>query len=677
MAQTKVTPVNDVGKSLTPEQVRLRANKRFQYIVVTVTCFAVFIDILGTAISLPALAALCAYAEGGPVDTIMGMPFPGTTAEQEAARQAVIEENISPHAFQGERGAWSGAPPVRFSLAMNLVGSFGQLGSAAGSLVLGRLCDIIGCKIPMQLCLFMGIVGYLMIYAAGIWARSYYLFALGIFWNNFFGNTMGVAQVYFGQLFEGAERDLFVGSVLGMGMVGASVGALVVMPFVLNPVNGANYFDAIWLALGLTVFALILVTVVLVPPEKREKEVIEEKTPRLALRILTLTVIASAIDSAGDEGTRMARGTIMSALFPDWSTISRQNYLLIAMIGVAMVTGGVLAALRKCFNLGMIAVIGCVATLATQLLLMIDTLTAGPYIIIWHCGKLFGFLSTFCSSFIVQEVAPKKLLGYWNGRNEALTNLLSAITPLIFAAVYDGVGNVRGQEMLACTAVVSFFAVLAYIPIVGMLPKPAPKEKKEDEIQDLSVYETMTDTEYSQLPLEMVDKISMKFLEEGKAPRAVCWGDYQRERPLLSGLSERALKDFKYYSQSAMVMLTDRELMAKEQENYKKFMDQMPQVDREKAKAEMGAWIADYLDDAGYVGWETQCQMFKSMMLSAFPPIDALDDIKPDYATMSLDRWEESLTSFLAVMDSHLASEQRRIKPRFSAGSIINLLRRR
>ena len=46
-----------------------------------------------------------------------------------------------------------------------------------------------------------------------------------------------------------------------------------------------------------------------------------------------MAIVASALDSGGDEGTRMARGTIMTALFPEWSTVEKQNYLLIAMIG--------------------------------------------------------------------------------------------------------------------------------------------------------------------------------------------------------------------------------------------------------------------------------------------------------------------------------------------------------
>ena len=36
-------------------------------------------------------------------------------------------------------------------------------------------------------------------------------------------------------------------------------------------------------------------------------------------------VVAAAFDAAGDEGTRMARGTILQNVFPETNTISFQN----------------------------------------------------------------------------------------------------------------------------------------------------------------------------------------------------------------------------------------------------------------------------------------------------------------------------------------------------------------
>ena len=81
-------------------------------------------------------------------------------------------------------------------------------------------------------------------------------------------------------------------------------------------------------------------------------------------------------------------------------------------------------------------------------------------------------------------------------------------------------------------------------------------------------------------------------------------------------------------------------------------------VDREKAKEEMGTWLADYFDDAGYMDWETQAPMYKAMIMSAFPPIDSLDAQRPEYHKMPVEQFEDNMTRVLAVMDSHLARQR-------------------
>ena len=131
--------------------------------IAAVTVFAVFCDILGTAMVMPALASLCAYADGGPAEQIAKSVQTQFGGNCTAACQATIivaqREVISPYAFSGEKGAWNGRPPVGFSLSMNLVMAIAQFGSALGSRVFGWMCDNVGCKAPMQICLGSGLIG--------------------------------------------------------------------------------------------------------------------------------------------------------------------------------------------------------------------------------------------------------------------------------------------------------------------------------------------------------------------------------------------------------------------------------------------------------------------------------------------------------------------------------------
>ena len=103
----------------------------------------------------------------------------------------------------------------------------------------------------------------------------------------------------------------------------------------------------------------------------------------------------------------------------------------------------------------------------------------------------------------------------------------------------------------------------------------------------------------------------------------------------------------------------------------------MPKIDRDQAKAEMGAWIADYFDDAGYQDWEKMSTLYKSMLMNAFPPVDPLDDVKPDYSKMPIDKFEDALMKFLAVMDAHLAIEKNRNLSKIPGKFYAGLMQRR
>jgi len=313
--------------------------------------------------------------------------------------------------------------------------------------------------------------------------------------------------------------------------------------------------------------------------------------------------------------------------------------------------------------------------LAVQIVLMVEW-DVVPFLIFWHLGKLFGFMSTLASGFIIQEIAPSATLGMWNARNDALTNIGMGVAPLIFAPVYDGFGNKRGQEMLAITAGISLLAVLAYTPLMGMLPKPK-KEEKDTDLQEQSVYDAMPDVEYQQLPMEIIERVDMRSMEQKRPPRVIGWGKYEAEYKTLPILQKKAGEDLKYYKDQCTMLLTNAEMMTKEKATFKELMEALPKVDRDTASAEMGAWLADYLDDAGYANWETQCVMFKVMMMNAFPPIDDLDMSKCDYGSMPIECYERMLTKLLNVMDSHLATHHRQQGTGVGAGSAMGLFRRR
>ena len=41
-----------------------------------------------------------------------------------------------------------------------------------------------------------------------------------------------------------------------------------------------------------------------------------------------------------------------------------------------------------------------------------------------------------------------------------------------------------------------------------------------------------------------------------------------------------------------------------------------------KDREAMGRWVGEYFDDAGYMGWIYYPELFKAMLMTAFPPME-------------------------------------------------------
>ena len=168
--------------------------------VVGATFFAALVDFMGTIIVAPMLPALCVYAEGGPfhIDTLLSnwtcsdvsAAADACDAEKQATYEAIMEspevkEIVNPYAFKDL--------DLPFSMSIELPMAICQFFSAGGSLLAGRVIDKVGAKIPIMICLGMGLVGYLLVYAGAIWIRNYWLLALGLWVNSFFGVVTDIA----------------------------------------------------------------------------------------------------------------------------------------------------------------------------------------------------------------------------------------------------------------------------------------------------------------------------------------------------------------------------------------------------------------------------------------------------------------------------------------------------
>jgi len=478
-------------------------------------------------------------------------------------------------------------------------------------------------------------------------------------------------------------------------VLGAGVGALVLMPFTTG--NAENLFSAAWVGVGGTAIAFFLVLFTVTEPRKESfTELVRKQaslktgekkkstTPILIQRILTIAIVASFLDSAGDEGTRIARGTIMQNVWPETNQIMIQNILMLSTIGLIFIVLALINFLKAKIGFGLTTCLGSCATIIAQILFMINWTTWYAFIAVWYAGKLFGFLSTFGANLLINLAAPEAETGYWSGLSEGTNAIAEAIATLTIAAVYDSMQDgsdegKRGKTALYITVAISALAFLCYTPLTVYAPRGFLEDDTKKKYRTLDEYAALTEAELKTLTLDEYNYLEEHSQKAGNMPRMVKWGTYKDEVAEIPGLMERAGDDFNTAKSLTIASLSSREKMQQELEQYKGIKQFLTtQLDLDAERLAMGKWFADYLDDAGYESWVMMPQLYKAMLMNAFPPIDALDNKmafeEPEKVTVA--QLENMYLKFLKVADSHISVRSKQVGLINSVG-LARILRKR
>lgn len=682
-------------------QVRFQSSKHYKKMVIASLMLFAFIDVLGTCLFMPLGPVLCQQGEGGPIDTyaelLLAPPGtidfdkygmkddfknlygqlwpptgvqPGLTTTIPQARALAIANLGNPKAFK--------SVPTKFSTSVQILVVSGGISGGFGAAFWGWISDRVGRKICMIICHGGGLLGYLVMYFSGQYWNSFWGYACGQILNGLFSGAFTIVNAYFSTWLSKEEAEGPNGALMGMSILGGGVGALVLMPFIEG--RGENCFLASWIGIIGTIVSCILVTAIVVEPRKTSKDLeknrssraLQEQTPpvmpKMVVRILWITLIAGGLDAAGDEGTRIARGTIMQNVWPATNDIKFQNLIVLSTILLLFFVWALIGVFRSMIGLGPTCVVGSTFTLITQLMLnakIIKWEGYVPYLIVWYGGKLFGMMSSFAGLFIVSEYAPDEAKGEWSGKMQGISGVLEAVATLSIALLYDAnnTGSEdgrRGVVALFLTAAISFITVIAYLPLIKLVPKRVEAKQLEKKFRSLEDYEALSDVEYRQLTLEEIDFHETRRMKDGKMPRMTSWGNYAEEVPYLEGILKRSSADFQTIRTSMTDVLSDPVKMAQERKSLAMFDEMMKSEESGRLDEErvlMGEWMGKYFDDAGYLGWHAFPQMFKAMLMNAFPPIDKLDGITPEIANLDI---EDYYIKFMTVSDQHLAAQRSR-----------------
>ena len=285
MGSTKVAPELGDAKSLTKGQVAVLSDKFKKRLMVLALLSGCLFDVLGTVLMIPAGSILSQNAAGGPIEQAA-----------EAYRNQMAASNITVTCCREGTQAWTwsratyGHPyafndipqGLGYSLTNNIVNLAGQAMTGLGTAVLAPLSDSVGRKPIAQLGLFASVIGYGLIFLSGMVVKSYWMYVGAMALNGFFSVCSPVVSAWFGDMFSKEEAETYINFVTLCNLLGATFGALILMPFIAG--RGDNVFYAAFVAMGGAITALIAICFFSVePPKDRKVCVLSRPRPR-ALR---------------------------------------------------------------------------------------------------------------------------------------------------------------------------------------------------------------------------------------------------------------------------------------------------------------------------------------------------------------------------------------------------------
>ncbi|CAE6971948.1 unnamed protein product [Symbiodinium natans] len=642
------------GDQLTPEQVRLQSDQGFRRAVTAIVCAAAFFDIAGAIILQPAVPMIMSNAPG-------------------SVRPASWPEGYRhPHAFPRE--SFSG---VSYAFAVNLVLIVNQLGNMISNMAMGTLSDKYGRKPLMLLGLFCGLASLALYYVAGIAMRSFWAFLSCSFVNGLFGGNKTVIQAYvkdiWGTDFPKVQPILFFCFMLG-GAGGGLLGGVATSLVQVDEISG-NLFIAGPICASLS-FLLFLVILFKMPEAPRfEKQAFmegpKEALPTYVRRILVVLIIGGAADAFGDQGNTFARNTIFSNRYPAGKEVGiNMALLMVKAFGLVIAMFVVLVSSRR-LGLAPWCVIGNLCSAAAQFAVIPNTMPFEGFIAIWSTSQVFGFTSTLATNFLLPRFAPPDQMGTWMGLNNSANLFGQCFAPLLMSAMYSSLSPADGSPAaefqmaesvcLATCGSISMLAFLLFLPLLRLIPKKDPWKSKVLNLDDkkMEEYEAMSAREWVRLDGLERFHVNEKRREQGLPPILQHWTDYEED--MLDGgvedIAERSHKELRDIRRRLTAMLTNRDMLQESIAKHNAIKADIPKLydlDSEMKKA--GAWLTGYLNDAGYHQWPLYPELFKSMIMTAFPPLGPLGKEKADVT--SIPEMEMYMMSFLRTLDQHLHTQR-------------------
>jgi len=427
------------GAKLTKQQVGLVCDQEIKKRTKWVLLIAAFIDLSGAVLLLGGAPLMCANAPGAIFGDVPGA-FPASD-------------------FAGMR---SDAPPAMdFALAVNLISVSNKFGGVFSNYLAGIASDKFGRKVVIQACLIGGVLSYLLMFVAGFWARSYWMFLAANFVNGLFSGIRGVITAYLQDIHDPMEfmRDVMPTMInfFLFGAMGGSVIAMVWVAIVNSDPSSENSTIALFgPALVGCAFSSVAVWMVHVycpePARKEASKAAGDKPPpppmsKTAKSVIAIILIAGSLDTVGDTGNKFARSTILTNRYPASRPAVVQYVLMASNIVSIFIAQHILKRTIKKKGFmpatGLWLILGNIASAVVQFALLViirydsNKEAMGLYIVVWMLSQVFGICSTLAALFLFPFFVPPHKKGKYMGVRNSLTSAVECTAPVMLALIYQ------------------------------------------------------------------------------------------------------------------------------------------------------------------------------------------------------------------------------------------------
>jgi len=132
------------------------------------------------------------------------------------------------------------------------------------------------------------------------------------------------------------------------------------------------------------------------------------------------------------------------------------------------------------------------------------------------------------------------------------------------------------------------------------------------------------------------------------------WGQFEDEKDMAPSWADDGLKmeEIEIYQDMVVATASDRAKMAEMAQAMKDNNANIKKANEEQL-ADMGKWVADYFESAGYKAWSTSPDLFKIMITTAFPPVYNID-----FDNAGVEEVETMLLNFQTVLNKSAADVQ-------------------